>query len=403
MTVILVDPRRPSLVPVEAIALLVGEVAYTEEIPPTVPWSLPGARPAFDGPDAPVLLSSDADHPAVQSRLAAGEDLITAPGAQPGERLIDAVALMDKLRTDGPWESEQTHDSLRRYLLEETYELFDAVRSGNADELREELGDVLLQVLFHARIAEDAPQHPFTIDDVADSLLRKLGNRVPGVLAGEPISLEQQIAEWDERKAQERSVKARQSCLDGVPAGQPALALAQKVLGRVGDAGLPADLIPAGLTTVAVTPDVDAENNLRTEVLEFMDAVRTVEKAIAATRRGDDVPEELDVAVLDSITEAEWRAAWPIAAEPVPDAIPEPHPVEMPEPEEHAPELSPEQAAADTDKPVIDEEFPAGQMPVISDLEAASNGVDAESAGETSAELEPTAPSDSQPHSVEPQ
>ena len=403
MTVILVDPRRPSLVPVEAIALLAGEVAYTEEIPPTVPWSLPGARPVFDGPDAPVLLSSDAEHPAVQSRLAAGEDVITAPGAQPGERLIDAVALMDKLRTSGPWESEQTHDSLRRYLLEETYELFDAVRSGNADELREELGDVLLQVLFHARIAEDAPQHPFTIDDVADSLLRKLGNRVPGVLAGEPISLEQQLAEWDERKAQERSVRGRQSCLDGVPAGQPALALAQKVLGRVGDAGLPADLIPAALTTVAVTADVDVENILRTEVLEFMDAVRTAEKAIAATRRGDDVPEELDVAVLDSITAAEWRAAWPIATEPAPDRIPEPHPVEVPEPGPvEVPEPSPEQAATDSDKPVIEEEFPAAQMPAINDLEAASNGVDAESAAETSAELEPTAPSDSQPNSVEP-
>ena len=113
--------------------------------------------------------------------------------------------MMDKLRTSGPWESEQTHDSLRRYLLEETYELFDAVRGGNADELREELGDVLLQVLFHARIAEDAPQHPFTIDDVADSLVRKLGNRVPAVLAGESISLEEQLAQWEERKALEKS------------------------------------------------------------------------------------------------------------------------------------------------------------------------------------------------------
>src|SRR4029079_4370758 len=82
-------------------------------------------------------------------------------------------------RTSGPGESEQTRDSLRRYLLEETYEVFDAVRGGNADELREELGDVLLQVLFHARIAEDAPQHPFTIDDVADALRRKRGNPVP--------------------------------------------------------------------------------------------------------------------------------------------------------------------------------------------------------------------------------
>src|ERR1700758_3268078 len=405
MTVILVDPRRPSLVPVEAIALLAGDVSYTEEISPKVPWSLPRARPVFDGPDAPVLLSSDADHPAVQSRLAAGEDVINAPDPHRGERLIDAVALMDKLRTNGPWEGEQTHDSLRRYLLEETYELFDAVRSGNADELREELGDVLLQVLFHARIAEDAPQHPFTIDDVADSLLRKLGNRVPGVLSGEPISLQRQIAEWDERKAQERLVKARQSCLDGVPVGQPALALAQKVLRRVGDAGLPDDLIPAGLTTVAVTSDVDVENNLRTEVLEFMDAVRTAEKAIAATRRGDDVPEELDVAVLDSITEEEWRASWPlpIATEPAPDGIGESHPAEVSDPEEDVPEPSPEQAAANTEKPVIEEEFPVAQMPAISALEAASNGLQAESAPETSAELEPAAPSDSQPNSIEPQ
>ena len=205
MTVVLVDARRPSLIPVEAIDLLAGDVQYTEEMPVRVPWSLPAARPAYDGEDAPVLLSSDPDHPAVKARLAAGDKLIAAPDAASGERLVDAVAMMDKLRTSGPWESEQTHDSLRRYLLEETYEVFDAVRSGNADELREELGDVLLQVLFHARIAEDAPQHPFTIDDVADSLVRKLGNRVPAVLAGEPISLDEQLAQWEERKALEKS------------------------------------------------------------------------------------------------------------------------------------------------------------------------------------------------------
>ena len=157
MTVVLVDPRRPSLVPVEALELLTGEVQYTEEMPVAVPWTLPAARPAHTGEDAPVLLSSDPEHPSVTARLAAGERLISAPDQQPGERLVDAVAMMDKLRTAGPWESEQTHDSLRRFLLEETYEVFDAVRSGDADALREELGDVLLQVLFHARIAEDAP------------------------------------------------------------------------------------------------------------------------------------------------------------------------------------------------------------------------------------------------------
>ena len=216
--------------------------------------------------------------------------------------------MMDKLRTAGPWESEQTHDSLRRYLLEETYELLDAVRSGNADQLREELGDVLLQVLFHARIAEDAAQLPFTIDDVAVTLMRKLGNRVPEVLAGESISLEDQLAQWEERKAAEKS---RYSVMDDVHTGQPALALAQKVIERADKAGLPADLIPAEITAISVSADVDAENSLRTAVLEFVDTIRSVERAIAAARRGDSVPEEFDVTPLGEITEEEWRAHWP--------------------------------------------------------------------------------------------
>ena len=335
MTVVLVDPRRPSLVPVEAIDLLSGDVQYTEEMPVKVPWSLPAARPAYDGDDAPVLLSSDPDHPAVKARLAAGDKLIAAPDTAAGERLVDAVAMMDKLRTSGPWESEQTHDSLRRYLLEETYEVFDAVRGGNADELREELGDVLLQVLFHARIAEDAPQHPFTIDDVADSLVRKLGNRVPAVLAGESISLDEQLAQWEERKAAERASKGVRSSMDDVPTGQPALALAQKVLERISAAGLPADLVPDTITSVTVSVDSDAENALRSAVLQFMDTVRRVEHTIAADRRGEDVPEELDVSTLGVISEDEWRAYWPHAAEdtePGPDRIPEPTPADVPEP-----------------------------------------------------------------------
>ena len=321
MTVVLVDPRRPSLIPVEACALLAGDIVYTEELPIVVPWSLPAARSVLVGASdvpAPVLLSSDRNHPDVLARLEAGEALIAAPDAAPGERLIDAVAIMDRLRSTGPWESEQTHDSLRRYLLEETYEVFDAVRGGNADELREELGDVLLQVLFHARIAEDAPVHPFNIDDVADSLVRKLGNRVPAVLAGESISLDEQLAQWEERKAQEQKVKARASSMDDVPTGQPALALTQKVLARVTQAGLPADLVPAALTSVVVSADTDAENDLRSAVLEFMDIVRVVESDVAAGRRGEDVPEELDATPLGSITEDEWRAYWPGVAVEVP-------------------------------------------------------------------------------------
>lgn len=306
MTVVLVDPRRPSLVPVEAVGLLAGDVQYTEEMPIKVPWSLPSARPylADADDDAPVLLSSDPDHPAVKARLRAGATLISAPGPQAGERLVDAVAVMDKLRTDGPWESEQTHDSLRRYLLEETYELFDAVRGGDAGELRDELGDVLLQVLFHARIAEDAPAHPFDIDDVADALVRKLGNRAAGVLAGQSVSLEEQLAQWEERKKLE---KTRASCMDDVATGQPALALTQKVLERAAGAGLPDDLVPDAVREVRIEVESDAENVLRTTTLEFMDTIRAAEQSVAGARGGDSIAEAPPAA----ISAEEWRAHWP--------------------------------------------------------------------------------------------
>ena len=105
-------------------------------------------------------------------------------------------------------------------------------------------------------------------------------------------------------------MKARRSCVDDVPTGQPALALAQKVLERVAAAGLPADLIPAGADdghrdAPAATPKTPCAR----EVLEFMDTVRKVEQDVAASRRGRDVPEQLDVAVLGAVTEEEWRAA----------------------------------------------------------------------------------------------
>jgi XTP/dITP diphosphohydrolase len=362
MTVVLVDPRRPSLVPVDAIALLAGDVQYTEEMPVKVPWSLPAARPAHEGEDAPVLLSSDPNHPKVRARLEAGEKVISAPGPQRGDRLVDAVALMDRLRTSGPWESEQTHDSLRRYLLEETYELFDAVRSGNANELREELGDVLLQVLFHARIAEDATQHAFTIDDVADALVRKLSNRVPAVLAGEPISLDDQLAQWEERKAAE---KTRSSSMDDVPTGQPALALTQKVFQRITAAGLPADLIPEGMVSIGLALGDDAENTLRSATLEFMDTVRKVEHAVAASRRPDDVPEVLDIAQLGVVTEEEWRAHWPTA---MPEVEPEA------EPEADLDESEP--VEADDDAPVEPEAAEDSEEPEEPEASDESEGSD---------------------------
>lgn len=298
MTVVLLDPRRPSLVPIEAVELILGDVQCTEDVPVRVLWSLPSSRSVLTGPAAPVLVSTDPNHPAVLGRIAGGESVIAAPPPRAGERLLDAVEVMDRLRTAGPWESEQTHDSLRRYLLEETYELFDAVRSGDAEELRGELGDVLLQVLFHARIAEDAPANPFGIDDVADALVRKLGNRVPAVLAGEEVTLEDQLAQWEQRKALEKSGR---SCLAGIPTAQPALALAQKVITRVVAAGLPGELIPSAMTSVCVGVDGDAEDDLRSAVVEFMDTVRAVEQAVAVRR-----PEGFG-----RISADEWRQFWP--------------------------------------------------------------------------------------------
>ncbi|GAA4811336.1 MazG nucleotide pyrophosphohydrolase domain-containing protein [Tomitella cavernea] len=205
---------------------------------------------------------------------------MTGPDGAPreGARLLDAVALMDTLCTDGAWESQQTHSSLTGYLVEETYELLDAIASGDRDEVVAELGDVLLQVLFHARIGAD-----FTIDDVAESFIRKVSARSAGVLAG-GVDLATQVDDWERAKSRERPDS---SAMDGIPAAQPALALAAKILARARDAGVPADAFPAGLTTVTVGPDGGAEERLRAEALEFARRIRAAERAMRAARPGD--------------------------------------------------------------------------------------------------------------------
>ena len=238
MTVILVDPRRPSLVPVEAIELLSGDVQYTEEMPVKVPWSLPSARSLFTADEDQLRCCCPriGSIPRCVARLAAGERADRRAEPQAGERLVDAVAIMDKLRTAGPWESEQTHDSLRRYLLEETYELFDAVRGGNADELRDELGDVLLQVLVscpHRRGRAHSTRSRSTMSPTRWCASSAIGcrrcwpaNRSPRRAAG-PVGGAQGL----------RDSSGRVSCVDDVPTGQPALALAQKVIARVATRG----------------------------------------------------------------------------------------------------------------------------------------------------------------------
>jgi len=164
----------------------------------------------------------------------------------PGAELLDAIAVMDRLRSPGgcPWDAEQTHASLLQYLVEECYELYDAVEKDDRAAMREELGDVLLQVLFHARIAAEA-EDGFTIDDVARDLVAKLVGRHPHVFAGtERVDTAQrQEQRWEELKREE---KQRTSSVDGVALGQPAVALAAKLTSRTARAGLPPELLPSG-------------------------------------------------------------------------------------------------------------------------------------------------------------
>jgi|UniRef100_UPI004049F290 XTP/dITP diphosphohydrolase len=142
------------------------------------------------------------------------------------------VAVMDRLRSPGgcPWDAEQTHESLVKYLLEESYEFIDTVDAKDREGMREELGDVLLQVYFHSRIAEDHPTDPFSIEDVARSIADKLIRRHPHVFEGLEVSGTDEIIDnWEEIKAKE---KGRTSALDGVALAQPALPLVEKLLYR---------------------------------------------------------------------------------------------------------------------------------------------------------------------------
>lgn len=207
----------------------------------------------------------------------------------PGGCLLDLVAVMDRLRTACPWDREQTHRSLARYLLEETYETLEAIESGDPADLREELGDLLLQVCFHACIASEDVDG-FTIDDVAGGIVDKLVHRHPHVFAGLAVSGTDEVEEnWESLKAVE---KGRDSVLDGIPLALPALALADKVVGRAARVGFApatpavADALRSGtdfgaqllaLVVAARAAGVDAEQALRLTVHELATAVRAAE------------------------------------------------------------------------------------------------------------------------------
>ncbi|WP_035846794.1 MazG family protein [Kitasatospora azatica] len=252
-----------------------------------------------------VFLGSPDGDPGLTDALAriaveeAGEapEIELLPGSYdlPGARLLDLVSVMDRLRSPGgcPWDAEQTHASLVKYLVEEAYELVEAIEEGDRQTLREELGDVLLQVFFHSRIAEEHADDPFSIDEVAGDIVEKLIYRHPHVFADSDAATTDQVeANWEALKAAEK--QDRESVLDGVPSGLPALAYAAKLVSRVRRAdfdkvpdapyALPGELTEetAGALLLAVVQrahdaGVDPDAALRAAARAYRSAVRSAE------------------------------------------------------------------------------------------------------------------------------
>jgi XTP/dITP diphosphohydrolase len=213
------------------------------------------------------------------------------------EGLTELVAMVARLRAPGgcPWDAEQTHESLVQYLVEESWELIDAIESGDRDEMIEELGDVLYQVLFHADIAAHTAGEDFDIQDVAAHMTAKMVSRHPHVFGGDRTAetADDVVSFWDELKADEKP--HRTSVLDGIPRGMPALALAQKVLGkaakvdvRVTDAHEPPTTEEElGRTLLALVASarsqgLDAERALRHAVRGLEEDVRAAEDRAGA-------------------------------------------------------------------------------------------------------------------------
>ncbi len=205
----------------------------------------------------------------------------------PGARLIDVVAVMDRLRSpDGcPWDAKQTHESLLPYLVEETYEAYQAIEDDDLPGLREELGDVLLQVAFHARLAQEHDE-PWSLDEVASDLVDKLIRRHPHVFAGG--SADDLEGSWEALKQAE---KGRTSVTDGVPLAQPALSLAAKLQKRGARVGAPLPTYegPAGELWALVgrcrAAGLDPEAELRRVSRDYRDRLAAAEQAVGTEGR----------------------------------------------------------------------------------------------------------------------
>ena len=210
----------------------------------------------------------------------------------PTEQLQRLAEVMDRLRSPGgcPWDAEQTHQSLLKYLLEEAYEYIEAVESGDAEAMKEELGDLLLQVYFHARIAEERRDKPFSVDDVARVVAEKLIHRHPHVFGDTQVQTSEDVKQnWETIKNAEKS---RTSVIDGVPLGQPALPLAAKLIHRAAKNGveLPQFNLPENhegaiteklvgealmnIVALAEKNNIDPESALRSAALAYAEKLR---------------------------------------------------------------------------------------------------------------------------------
>lgn len=208
--------------------------------------------------------------------------------------LLRLREVMDKLRSPGgcPWDAEQSHSSLLKYLLEESYEFIEAVEDNDRAAMQEELGDILLQVYFHSRMAEEDKSNPFTIEDVANGVVEKLIRRHPHVFSDVKSTSSAEVLEnWEAQKAVE---KGRTSVIDGVPLAQPSLPLATKILYRIKKLGtqlpvnkpisIPDDItqdqfgeLLIGLIAQAVEKDIDPDAALRSAAKSLIERIKAQE------------------------------------------------------------------------------------------------------------------------------
>jgi XTP/dITP diphosphohydrolase len=275
-------------------ALHEGPVVVSDPAHPQLPYltaagiayRVVGVEDPLDGDVVWLVGSTDEVVHALHAQ-GASFDVVYGSIDPPGARLLDVVAVMDRLRSEGgcPWDAKQTHQSLMPYLLEEAYETYEALETGDLAHLREELGDLLLQIAFHARISAETG---WDIDDVAGDLVDKLVRRHPHVFAG--TSADDLEGSWDALKAAE---KGRVSVTEGVPLGQPALALAAKLQRRAEKLGVPA-LRHEGLggelwslVERCRAEGLDPEVELRTVARAFRDRLAALENRDGGRPRTD--------------------------------------------------------------------------------------------------------------------